>query len=59
MLPPLTDTSHRPVPGVLDIAGFIDEQPVGRGQVRLLLTCAAVLFVDGFDMQASATLPRP
>lgn len=36
----------------IDLPGFIDTQPVGRGQVALLLTCAAVLFVDGFDTQA-------
>src|SRR6202158_5362874 len=38
--------------GVIDVAGFIDEQPVGRFQIRLLLACAAVLFLDGFDTQA-------
>jgi AAHS family 4-hydroxybenzoate transporter-like MFS transporter len=37
---------------VVDVAEFIDQQPVGRFQVRLLLTCAAVLFLDGFDTQA-------
>jgi AAHS family 4-hydroxybenzoate transporter-like MFS transporter len=30
----------------------IDAQPVGGYQVRLLLMCAAVLFIDGFDTQA-------
>jgi AAHS family 4-hydroxybenzoate transporter-like MFS transporter len=38
--------------GVIDVAGFIDEQPVSRFQIRLLLACAAVLFLDGFDTQA-------
>src|ERR1700736_2963923 len=38
-------------PGVTDVAAFIDEQPIGRFQIRLLLTCAAVLFLDGFDTQ--------
>src|SRR5450631_3845038 len=38
--------------GVIDVVGFIDEQPVGRFQIQLLLTCAAVLFLDGFDTQA-------
>ncbi len=38
--------------GVIDVAGFIDEQPVGRFQIQLLLACAAVLFLDGFDTQA-------
>ena len=36
----------------VDVADFIDQQPVGGFQVRLLLTCAAVLFLDGFDTQA-------
>ena len=36
----------------IDVAEFIDQQPVGGFQVRLLLTCAAVLFLDGFDTQA-------
>src|SRR6202049_1540581 len=35
-----------------DVAGFIDAQPVGGFQLKLLLTCAAVLFLDGFDTQA-------
>ena len=36
----------------VDVAEFIDAQPVGGFQFRLLLTCAAVLFLDGFDTQA-------
>jgi AAHS family 4-hydroxybenzoate transporter-like MFS transporter len=36
----------------LDVVEFIDRQPVGGFQIRLLLTCAAVLFLDGFDTQA-------
>jgi MFS transporter, AAHS family, 4-hydroxybenzoate transporter len=36
----------------VDVAGFIDQQPVGGFQIRLLLACAAVLFIDGFDTQA-------
>jgi MFS transporter, AAHS family, 4-hydroxybenzoate transporter len=36
----------------VDVAAFIDAQPVGGFQIRLLLTCAAVLFLDGFDTQA-------
>lgn len=36
----------------IDIQELIDTRPVGRPQVRLLLTCAAVLFADGFDTQA-------
>jgi MFS transporter, AAHS family, 4-hydroxybenzoate transporter len=37
---------------VVDVAGFIDQEPVGRFQIRLVLSCAAVLFLDGFDTQA-------
>ena len=36
----------------VDVAQFIDHQPIGRFQVRLVLLCAAVLFADGFDTQA-------
>ena len=36
----------------LDVAAFIDAQPVGAFQVKLLLTCATVLFLDGFDTTA-------
>jgi MFS transporter, AAHS family, 4-hydroxybenzoate transporter len=36
----------------IDVAAYIDAQPVGAFQIRLLLICAAVLFLDGFDTQA-------
>ena len=36
----------------VDVAEFIDAQPVGGFQIRLLLTCAAVLFLGGFDTTA-------
>jgi MFS transporter, AAHS family, 4-hydroxybenzoate transporter len=36
----------------IDVVAFIDRQPVGGFQIRLLVTCAAVLFLDGFDTQA-------
>src|ERR1700761_7897187 len=36
----------------IDIADFIDRQPIARFQSQLLLMCAAVLFLDGFDTQA-------
>jgi AAHS family 4-hydroxybenzoate transporter-like MFS transporter len=36
----------------VDIADFIDQRPIGGFQVKLLLICAAVLFLDGFDTQA-------
>src|SRR4030081_2068013 len=38
--------------GAIDVAEFIDGQPVGGFQIKLLLTCAAVLFLDTFDPQA-------
>jgi AAHS family 4-hydroxybenzoate transporter-like MFS transporter len=38
--------------GTVDVADFIDRQPVGGFQIRLLLTCAAVLLLDGFDTTA-------
>jgi hypothetical protein len=37
----------------VDVAEFIDQQPVGGFQIRLLLTCAAVLFLS------TASIPRP
>jgi AAHS family 4-hydroxybenzoate transporter-like MFS transporter len=36
----------------VDVTDFIDRHPVGRSQLRILLVCAAVLFIDGFDTQA-------
>jgi AAHS family 4-hydroxybenzoate transporter-like MFS transporter len=39
-------------PESVDVADFIDAQPVGKFQIRILLLCAAVLFIDGFDTQA-------
>ncbi|MGA9088514.1 MAG: MFS transporter [Bradyrhizobium sp.] len=47
-----TSTAQASSPPPVDVAGFIDAQPVGGFQVRLLLSCAAVLFLDGFDTQA-------
>lgn len=36
----------------VDVLSLIDAQPVSRYQIRILLMCAAILFVDGFDTQA-------
>lgn len=44
----MTAPSHKGA-STVDVAEFIDAQPVGAFQVKLLLTCAAVLFLDGFD----------
>src|SRR6184192_639256 len=43
--------AYQCAPNVTDIAAFVDEQPIGRFQIRLLLACAAVLLLDGFDTQ--------
>lgn len=45
-------TSQAQGGGVVDVAGFIDQQPVSSFQIKLLLTCASVLFLDGFDTTA-------
>jgi AAHS family 4-hydroxybenzoate transporter-like MFS transporter len=50
--PVSTAPSGAPTGGMVDVADFIDRQPVGGFQIRLLLLCAAVLFIDGFDTQA-------
>ncbi len=52
MTHPSISTSEKHGVGPIDVAGFIDEHPVGRFQIRLLLICATVLFLDGFDTQA-------
>jgi MFS transporter, AAHS family, 4-hydroxybenzoate transporter len=36
----------------IDIVEFIDQRPIGGFQIKLLLICASVLFLDGFDTQA-------
>jgi AAHS family 4-hydroxybenzoate transporter-like MFS transporter len=36
----------------IDLVDFIDRQPLGGFQLRLLLMCGGVLFLDGFDTQA-------
>jgi MFS transporter, AAHS family, 4-hydroxybenzoate transporter len=36
----------------IDVVAFIDAQPVGAFQIKLLLICATVLFLDGFDTTA-------
>ncbi len=42
----------QPASTTIDVPEFIDSRPVGSFQLRLLLICAAVLFIDGFDTQA-------
>lgn len=36
-------------PAVIDLAAFIDAQPLGGFQVRVALLCASVLFLESFD----------
>ena len=36
----------------VNVSDIIDTRPVGPFQLRAFLLCAAVLFVDGFDVQA-------
>ena len=38
--------------GIIDVTKLIDDNKVGRYQIRILLLCAAVIFMDGFDLQA-------
>ncbi|WGD48962.1 MFS transporter [Bradyrhizobium sp. CB1650] len=40
------------VSGTVDVPAYVDRQPVGAFQIQVLLVCAAVLFIDGFDTQA-------
>ena len=44
--------SDNPNAAAVDVVEFIDQQPVGGFQLKLLAICAAVLFLDGFDTQA-------
>src|SRR5256886_12386662 len=48
----ITKSEARGGAPLVDVAEFIDQQPVSGFQLKLLLTCAAVLFLDGFDTQA-------
>jgi MFS transporter, AAHS family, 4-hydroxybenzoate transporter len=43
----------------VDVADFIDAQPVGGFQIRLLLSCAMVLLLDGFDTTAIGFVAPP
>ena len=36
----------------INVSDIIDSRAVGGFQLRAFLLCAAVLFVDGFDVQA-------
>src|SRR5690348_18433220 len=47
-----TDQTQAGGAPAIDLVDFIDRHPVGGFQIRVLVTCAAVLFLDGFDTQA-------
>jgi MFS family permease len=49
-MPICGDNGRSPPP--MDPIAFIDAQPIGGFQIRLLLICATVLLLDGFDAQA-------
>lgn len=34
----------------VDVSGVIDEQPLSRFQIKVIVLCAAALFMDGFDV---------
>lgn len=39
-------------PETVDVTELFETQPVGRRQIELMLLCALVIFLDGFDAQA-------
>src|SRR5246127_4540319 len=47
-----TDNTQAGGTPAIDLVDFVDRQPVGGFQLKLLLICAGVLFLDGFDTQA-------
>jgi len=44
---------------VIDLPALIDEQAIGRFQIRVLILCFAVLFMDGYDVFAIANVGPP
>lgn len=47
-----TTMTELPASGVINVSEYVDHTPVGAFQIRVLLICAAVLLIDGFDTQA-------
>ncbi len=39
-------------PQTVDVTELFEAQPVGRRQIELMILCALVIFLDGFDAQA-------
>ncbi len=48
----IDEAGTAPAATLVDVAELIDRQEIGRFQIRVLLLCAAAMFVDGFDTQA-------
>jgi AAHS family 4-hydroxybenzoate transporter-like MFS transporter len=44
---------------VIDLPALIDEQPISRFQIQVLILCFAVLFVDGYDALAIGNVGPP
>src|SRR3984885_14333474 len=40
--------------GKLSLESIVDSSPLGRGQIMIILICALVAVVDGFDTQSIA-----
>jgi hypothetical protein len=53
----MTVSEDKPSP--VDVASYIDQQPVGGFQIKLLLTCAAVLLCAGHAQQLGGESPLP
>jgi AAHS family 4-hydroxybenzoate transporter-like MFS transporter len=52
MAQPSPATAPASASGAVDIAGFIDAQPIGRFQLGIIILCALTVMLDGFDAQA-------
>ena len=39
-------------PTVIDVPALLDDRKIGAFQIRVVMLCAAVVFMDGFDAQA-------
>jgi AAHS family 4-hydroxybenzoate transporter-like MFS transporter len=48
----MSEEATTPAATHVNVAEWIDEQPIGGFQILVLLLCASAMFVDGFDTQA-------
>jgi AAHS family 4-hydroxybenzoate transporter-like MFS transporter len=48
--PPESSDATRP-PGAIDVRQLIDDHGFGRFQLRIVVICSAIVFLDGFDAQ--------